>query len=140
MQELKENGALNFTVNDSEVSLAEEDLLIDMVEQEGFQTEQDGQETVVLDLRLSDELVDEGFVRELISKIQTMRKEADFNVTDHIRISYKAEGTLDRIFKAYGDAISKETLGESITSEALTGYEKNWDVNGETCTIAVERI
>ena len=137
MRELKENGVLRFEFDGNPVELAESDLLIEMSEQEGFKSETDGQETVVLDLRLSDALIDEGFVRELISKIQTMRKEADFNVTDHIHIRYEAGEKLARIFGNYGDTIAHETLGDSITGSAPEGFVRSWDINGEPCTIGL---
>ena len=138
MRELKENGMLRFEFDGNPVELAESDLLIEMSEQEGFKSETDGQETMVLDLHLSDALIDEGFVRELISKIQTMRKEADFNVTDHIHIRYEAGEKLARIFENYGDTIAHETLGDSITGSAPEGFVRSWDINGEPCTIGLK--
>ena len=120
--------------------LYEEDLLITMTQQEGYVTEGDNEVTVVLNTNLTPELMEEGFVRELISKIQTMRKEAGFEVMDNIRISYRAEETIDRIFQSYGTQIQSEVLAVSIRSDAVKGYEKEWNINGEKVTLGVEKV
>ncbi len=137
MAELRENGVLKLCGGEAE--LAEEDLLITMTQMEGYQTEGDNTCTVVLDCNMTPELIDEGFVREIVSKIQTMRKEAGFEVMDKINISYKATGKVDEIFTKYGNDILPEVLGLSISKDKLSGYEKEWNINGEDVTLSVER-
>ena len=102
----------------------EEDLLITMTQAEGFVTEGDNNVTVVMDTRLTPELIEEGFVRELISKIQTMRKEAGFEVMDHIAVSYTADEKVTGIFNKYGEKIQTEVLANAITAGTLAGYQK----------------
>ncbi len=111
-----------------------------MTQQEGYVTEGDNEVTVVLDTNLTPELVQEGFVRELISKIQTMRKEAGFEVMDKIHVSYKAEETIDRIFKERGSQIQSEVLAVEIIDGGVRGYGKEWNINGETVTLGVEKV
>ncbi len=139
MDELKEKGHLSFEFDGNPVELAEEDLLIEMTQKPGYVTENNGEETVVLDANLTEELVREGFVRELISKIQTMRKEADFNVTDRIRISYEGTALIGKIFAENAEDIMADTLGLEVVPGA-TGYVKQWNINGEDCTLGVEVI
>ncbi len=139
MDELKETGFLTFTAAGTEVKLAEEDLLIEMKETPGFVTENNGEVTVVLDTNLSDELIEEGYVREIISKVQTMPKEADFNVTDHIRITYATGGVLKKIFETKAADIMGDTLSDEL-SEGPAGFIKEWDINGEACVLGVEVI
>jgi isoleucyl-tRNA synthetase len=139
MAELRENGALKLDSISTEVVLLEEDLLITMTEAEGFVTEGDNYVTVVMDTKLTPELIEEGFVRELISKLQTMRKEAGFEVMDHINVSYNAEQTVTDIFENHGDDIAAEVLANAIHSGTLAGYEKEWNINGEKVTLAVEK-
>ena len=110
-----------------------------MTQMEGFVTEGDNYVTVVLDTQLTPELIEEGFVRELISKIQTMRKEADFEVMDHIAVSFVADEKVATIFEKYGADIMSEVLAESVTAGSLSGYEKEWNINGEKVTLAVEK-
>lgn len=138
MKELKENGCLKLDSVSSEVVLLEEDLLITMTQAEGFVTEGDNNVTVVMDTRLTPELIEEGFVRELISKIQTMRKEAGFEVMDHIAVSYTADEKVTGIFNKYGEKIQTEVLANAITAGTLAGYQKEWSINGEKVTLAVE--
>ncbi len=140
MDELKQNGKLSFVLDGSDVELTEDDLLIEMMEKPGYVSENNGELTVVLDTNLTDDLIDEGFVREIISKIQQMRKEADFNVTDHIRITYKGSEKISRIFETYKEAVMSDTLGEEVLKGELKGFEKSWDINGESCDIALEVI
>ena len=139
MKELKENGCLKLDSVSSEVVLLEEDLLITMTQAEGFVTEGDNNVTVVMDTRLTPELIEEGFVRELISKIQTMRKEAGFEVMDHIAVSYTADEKVTGIFNKYGEKIQTEVLANAITAGTLAGYQKEWSINGEKVTLAVEK-
>ncbi|MBQ4001268.1 MAG: class I tRNA ligase family protein, partial [Lachnospiraceae bacterium] len=137
MKELREKGSISFDANGTPVTLTEDDLLIDVSHKEGYVSENEGEATVVLDTTLTPELIEEGFVREIISKVQTMRKEADFNVTDRIAVRWQAEGQLREIFTKYADEIAKETLASGI-KEGRGGYEKEWSLNGEHCTLGVE--
>jgi len=102
-------------------------------------SETDGQVTVVLDTNLTPELIELGFVRELTSKLQTMRKEAGFEVADHIRIGYSGSDKVRAVFSKYADDIAADTLADSV-SDVLSGYEKDWDVNGEAVRLSVERV
>ena len=141
MAELKANGCLKLDSISDEVVLLEEDLLITMTQAEGFVTEGDNYVTVVMDTKLTPELIEEGFVRELISKIQTMRKdkEAGFEVTDHIAVSFKADEKVTAIFEKYSEEIKSEVLADKITEGELSGYEKEWSINGEKVTLTVEK-
>ena len=139
MAELRETGALKLDSISEEIVLLEEDLLITMTEAEGFVTEGDNNITVVMDTKLTEELIEEGFVRELISKLQTMRKEAGFEVMDHIAVSYVADQKVTDIFNKNGESIKSEVLANVITAGTLTGYRKEWNINGEKVTLAVEK-
>jgi isoleucyl-tRNA synthetase len=110
-----------------------------MTQAEGYQTEGDNTVTVVLDTNLTPELIEEGFVREIISKLQTMRKEAGFEVMDRIGVSYLADGRVADIFAGHGQEICGEVLADSLTAGAITGYEKEWNINGEKVTLGVVR-
>ena len=139
MDELKAKGALVFDVNGTEVSLAEEDLLIEMSQKEGYVSEADNYVTVVLDTNLTEELIEEGFVYEVISKIQTMRKDADFEVMDHIKVSINKNQKIADIVNANKAAISEKVLADDIITDAELAICKEWNVNGETVTIGVEK-
>ena len=139
MNELKDKGALEFEVNGVMISLSEEDLLIDVAQKEGFVTEGDNNVTVVLDTNLTPELVEEGFVYEIISKIQTMRKEAGFEVMDHITVAVNGNEKLAGIVEANKAAISEKVLADQIVKDSKTAIEKEWNVNGEKVTIGVEK-
>ena len=139
MNELKDKGALEFEVNGVMISLSEEDLLIDVAQKEGFVTEGDNNVTVVLDTNLTLELVEEGFVYEIISKIQTMRKEAGFEVMDHITVAINGNEKLAGIVEANKAAISEKVLADQIVKDSKTAIEKEWNVNGEKVTIGVEK-
>ena len=139
MAELKTQGALKLDSVSEEVVLLEEDLLITMTQADGFVTEGDNLVTTVMDTRLTPELVEEGFVRELISKIQTMRKEAGFEVMDHIAVSYTAGQKVSDIFARFKEDICSEVLADTVTADALSGYQKEWRINGEEVTLAVEK-
>ena len=139
MDELKAKGALVFDVNGTEVSLAEEDLLIEMSQKEGYVSEADNYVTVVLDTNLTEELIEEGFVYEVISKIQTMRKDADFEVMDHIKVSINGNQKIADIVSANKAAISEKVLADDIVTDAELAICKEWNVNGETVTIGVEK-
>ncbi len=140
MAELKSKGSISLDSVNAEVVLCEEDLLITMTQQEGYVTEGDNEVTVVLDTNLTPELIEEGFVRELISKIQTMRKEAGFEVMDKIVVSYQAGDKISRIFELYGAQIQSEVLAQEIDSTAVKGYEKEWNINGEHVLLGVEKV
>ena len=139
MDELKEKGALTFTDNGEEIALAEEDLLITMIQKEGFVTEADNKITVVMDTKLSDELVEEGFVYEIISKIQTMRKDADFEVMDHIKVSILSNDKLAEIVKNNELMIGTKVLADEFSFDKEYCVKKEWNVNGENVTICIEK-
>ena len=140
MAELKSTGELKLEIDGQEIVLLEEDLLIDMAQMEGYVSESDHTITVVLDTNLTPELIEEGFVRELVSKIQTMRKEAGFEVMDKIRVYAKDNDKIVSIMKNHGDEIKSEVLAEEIVTGETKGYEKEWNINSEKVTMAVERI
>ena len=140
MAELKSTGELKLDIDGQEIVLLEEDLLIDMAQMEGYVSESDHTITVVLDTNLTPELIKEGFVRELVSKIQTMRKEAGFEVMDKIRVYAKDNDKIVDIMKNHGDEIKSEVLAEDIVTGETKGYEKEWNINSEKVTMAVERI
>ncbi|MDD6169900.1 MAG: isoleucine--tRNA ligase [Lachnospiraceae bacterium] len=139
MAQVKSKEGLHLPEVSDEVVLYEEDLLITMTQQEGYVTEGDNEVTVVLDTNLTPELLEEGFVRELISKIQTMRKEAGFEVMDKIKVSYEANEKIKSIFEKYGTQIAGEVLADSLTEGKGNGYEKEWDINGEHVSLGVEK-
>ena len=140
MDELNASGSLSFDVNGVEVSLTKEDLLIEMTQKEGYVSEVDNNMTVVLDTNLSDELIEEGFVFEIISKIQTMRKEAGFEVMDHIRVSLCGNETVAGIASSNQEFIAGKVLADSITAGDMLAVSKEWNVNGENVTIAIEKV
>ena len=140
MAELKSTGELKLDIDGQEIVLLKEDLLIDMAQMEGYVSESDHTITVVLDTNLTPELIEEGFVRELVSKIQTMRKEAGFEVMDKIRVYAKDNDKIVDIMKNHGDEIKSEVLAEDIVTGETKGYEKEWNINSEKVTMAVERI
>ena len=140
MDELNADGALKFDVDGVVVELTKDDLLIDMAQKEGYVSQEDNRMTVVLDTNLTPELVEEGFVYEIISKIQTMRKESGFEVTDHIRVSINGNDKLSEIAQKNKEAISGKVLADELTSGAEYGVSKEWNINGENAVIAVERV
>lgn len=139
MDEVNETGALKLKINDQEITLLKEDLLIDTAQTEGYVSENDNGITVVLDTNLTNELLEEGFVREIISKIQTMRKEADFQVMDKIKVTYTGSEKAEGIFAKYSEEIGGEVLADKVAKAAPTGYVKEWKVNGEAVTMGVEK-
>ena len=139
MDELNANGCLRFEVNGEEVVLNREDLLIDTAQMEGYVSEDDNGITVVLDTNLSEELLEEGFVREIISKVQTMRKEADFEVMDKIVITYEGSEKAETVFGKNADEIGAETLALEVKKATPAGYVKEWKINGEAVTLGVEK-
>ena len=139
MDELNEKGMLTFQVGDVTVELTKEDLLIDMSQKEGYVSEEDHGMIVVLDTNLTEELLEEGFVLEVISKIQTMRKDIDFEVTDHIKVSLKGNDELWAIVSGYVDSISAKVLADEMNNSADYEHSKEWNINGKNVTISVEK-
>ena len=140
MAQVRENGQLTLDIDGQEIVLLEADLLIDTAQKEGYVTESDNEIAVVLDTNLTPELIEEGFVRELVSKIQTMRKEAGFEVTDRIHVYVKDSQKIESIVKAHESEIKGEVLAEEITFDTTSGYEKEWKINSENVTMAVEKL
>ena len=138
MKELKETGFLTLKLSAGEAQLAPEDLLIDTAQKEGFAANQDGEITVVLDTKLTPELIDEGFVREIVSKVQTMRKEAGFEVMDRIVLYHEGNQKIEEIFDRYGSKICREVLANAVEHGA-GGYTKEWNINGEQVTLGVKK-
>ena len=140
MDTLNETDLLSFETQDgTKVELAKEDLLIDMAQVPGFVSEGDNFVTVVLDTNLTPELIEEGFVREIISKIQTMRKEAGFEVMNHINVFQDGNDKLAEILKRHTEEIKKEVLADNILIGTMSGYTKEWDINGEKGMFGVEK-
>jgi len=138
MAQLKADGKVSFTVDGSEVVLEMDDVLVDTAEKDGFVSSGDNNLTVVLDTNLTPELVEEGFVREIVSKVQTMRKEADFNVTDRIRVYYDGNARIAEILAA------NDIKGDVLAVEVVAGkggeLSKEWNINGEKVTLGVARV
>ncbi|MGN0437137.1 MAG: isoleucine--tRNA ligase [Lachnospiraceae bacterium] len=139
MDTLKSEGSLKFNVGDVEVSLAEEDLLIDLAENPDYETVSDNTVTVVLEKKLTPELIEEGFVREIISKVQTMRKEAGFEVMDKITISIAGNDKIAEIMKNNEAVIFGDVLATAIEYGEAKGYTKNWNINGEKVDLGVTK-
>ena len=140
MDDLNANGMICFEVNGTRVELTKEDLLIAMSQKEGYVSEANSTVTVVLDTNLSEELVEEGFVYEVISKIQTMRKDADFEVMDHIIVSMEGNDTIAAIVTRNQEAIMSKVLADEIICHSVRGISKEWNVNGESVIIGVEKV
>jgi len=140
MASLKENGAITFDANGVEVSLATEDLLITMAQKDGFAADADGNVTVVLDTKLSPELIEEGFVFEIISKLQTMRKDSGFEVMDRIEAAFSGNDKIEEVIKKNANAISDKVLANALKYEETFDGAKEWDINGEKLTISVKKI
>jgi isoleucyl-tRNA synthetase len=139
MNELREKGTLTLDIDGNKAELLEEDLLIETAQTEGFVTETEGDVSVVLDTNLTPELIEEGFVREIISKVQTMRKEAGFEVTDRITLYAKDNDRILSVMDAHKDEISRDVLADEIVSGSTEGYEKEWNINGEDVTLGVKK-
>lgn len=140
MDMLGEQGALSFEFDGNYVELTKEDLLIDMTQKQGFVSEMDHEVIVVLDTRMTSELIEEGFIREIISKVQTMRKEAGFEVTDHIMLYVQQNEAISSILKANETYIKNEVLAEFISYEQSGGYQKEWKINGEKVVLGVRKL
>ena len=139
MDELNAEGSLKLDVNGQEITLFREDLLIETAQIEGYVSENDNGITVVLDTNLTPELLEEGFVREIISKVQTMRKEADFEVMDRIRVTYDGSDKAEAIFEKYAGEIAGEVLANAVVKAQPSGYVKEWKINGEAVAMGVEK-
>ncbi|MBQ7260877.1 MAG: isoleucine--tRNA ligase, partial [Lachnospiraceae bacterium] len=140
MDELNSKGILSLDIKGEKVELSKEDLLIEMTQKEGYAAEGDNQMTVVLDIRLTPELIEEGFVREVISKVQTMRKEAGFEVMDKIVLYENGNQRIEEVLKNNRDSIMKDVLAEDIITGSAEGYVKEWSINDEKVTLGVKKI
>ncbi len=140
MDTLNETGVLTFDFDGQHVELAKEDLLIDMAQKDGFVSEGDNTMTVVLDTNLTPELIEEGFVREIVSKIQTMRKEAGFEVMDHIAVYEQDSEKIEEILKKNEETVRREVMADRIEYGKTAGYVKEWNINGEKVTLGVEKL
>ncbi len=140
MDELKAQGKLEFDIDGSNVVLLEDDLLIETAQMENYVSESYGETSVVLNTNLTPELIEEGFVREIISKVQTMRKEAGFEVTDKICLSAKDNQRILDLIKSHEDEIKSEVLAEEVLLEETKGYEKEWNINFEKVTLGVSKL
>ena len=138
-KELDASGSVTLQLSDGPVSLGAEDLLIETVQSQDFVTMEEGGTAVALDITLTPQLLEEGFVREVISKVQTMRKEADFNVTDHITLYVKGKPKACDLIRSNQKAICQDVLAEEIVFDSLDGYQKEWDINGETVMLGVKQ-
>ena len=139
MKSLNDTGSVDFEFDGEKESLGREDLLIETAKNDDFVTESDNKTTVVLDIRLSEELIEEGFVRELISKVQTMRKEAGFEVVDHIVLSQTGNERIAEIIKKNEAVIKNDTLADEIVYNNVEGYTKDWNLNGENTSLGVSK-
>lgn len=140
MEKFKNGQKIELSIDGNEIELAEDDVLVEVIQKEGFVSESERDITVVLDTNLTPELIEEGFVREIISKIQTMRKEAGFEVQDYINLYYGENDKIAGIIQRNSDLISEEVLAEKITEGNSEGYSKEWNINGEKVRLAVEKV
>ena len=140
MNELRTNGVLKLDINGNNVELTEEDLLIETAQTEGYVSESDGETSVVLDTNLTPELIEEGFVREIISKIQTMRKEAGFEVMDKIVVYAHGNDKIQDVMKTHEDEIKSEVLADEMVLGETDGYVKEWNINKEAVTMGVKKL
>jgi isoleucyl-tRNA synthetase len=136
-KQLDTDGVLRLTIDGEEIGLAAEDLLIETKQKEGLFTLTDNGITVALDTTLTEELILEGYVREIVSKVQTMRKEAGFEVTDHIIVSVNTNEKIQKLATENADAIIGDVLADALVTDPVDGYTKEWDINGETVELSV---
>ena len=139
MDEINATGSLKLDVNGQEITLFKEDLLIDTAQIPGYVSENDNGITVVLDTNLTEELLEEGFVREIVSKIQTMRKEAGFEVMDKITVTYAGSEKAESVFEKHGEEIGNEVLAVAVKKAQPAGYVKEWKINGEAVNLGVQK-
>ena len=129
---------LTFDFEGTAVEISKDDVLIETLQKDGFVSDTDAGYTVVLDTNLTDELIEEGFVREIISKVQTMRKESNFEVQDHIHVIYQGSAKIDAIMEKYAGEIKGQLLAVDLVSGSPDG--KKWSINGEDVTIAITKV
>ena len=139
MNELKENGLIKFTIDNENIELSQDDVLIETAQMEGYVAESDKNITIVLNTNLTEELLEEGFVREIISKIQTMRKEAEFEVLDKITVYHNGNDNIANIICKNIEQIKEDVLATDIINGSNNGYSKEWNINGEKVTLTVEK-
>lgn len=139
MDELNSSGVLKLNIEGQEIALTKEDLLIEMTQQEGFVANSDKGITVVMDTNLTPELIEEGFVREVVSKVQTMRKDAGFEVMDRINIYVDGNDKLAELVNRNEAQIKRVVLADGIITGSMAGFSKEWDINGEKVTLGVEK-
>lgn len=137
MNELKENGLIKFTIDNENIELSQDDVLIETAQMEGYVAESDKNITIVLNTNLTEELLEEGFVREIISKIQTMRKEAEFEVLDKITVYHNGNDNIANIICKNIEQIKEDVLATDIINGSNNGYSKEWNINGEKVTLTV---
>ena len=137
MNELKENGLIKFTIDNENIELSQDDVLIETAQMEGYVAESDKNITIVLDTNLTEELLEEGFVREIISKVQTMRKEAEFEVLDKITVYHNGNDNIANIICKNIEQIKEDVLATDIINGSNNGYSKEWNINGEKVTLIV---
>ena len=140
MDALNESGEITISVEGQDEVLAKDDLLVEAAQMEGFVSESDKGVTVVIDTNLSDELIEEGYVREIISKVQTMRKDADFEVMDHINLYQDDNDVIKEIIKRNADQIKSEVLAENIFIGEMAGHTAQWKINGEEVMLGVAKV
>ena len=140
MAELNEKGTLTIQVDGQDEALEKDDLLIEAAQMEGYVSDSDHGITVVLDTNLTPELLEEGFVREIISKVQTMRKDADFEVMDHIRVSMQDNDKVQKVIQDNEAQIKSEVLADEVSYDGAKGSVKEWSINGEKVTLGVEKL
>ena len=140
MAEIRSTGQLELNIDGASVVLLEEDLLIETAQMEGYYSETDNGITVVLDTNLTPELIEEGFVREIISKVQTMRKEAGFEVMDKICVYVKDNQVIKEVVEKHKNQIASEVLAQEIILDQTEGYVKEWNINSEKVTLAVKKL
>ena len=140
MNELNETGSLKFDIDGENVELGREDLLIETVESDRYVSRSDGKVTVILDKEMTPELIEEGFVREIISKVQTMRKEAGFEVMDQIGLYAEGNDTIAKIISDNEESIKGDVLAKTVTLGSTDGYVKEWKINSEKVTLGVKKI
>ena len=140
MEQLNNLGYLKLNVAGQEIDLGKDDLLIDMAQTEGYVADSYAQITVVLETTLTPELVEEGFVREIISKVQQMRKEAGFEVMDKIAVYLEGNDKLEEIVRKNEELIKSEVLADEVGYDSVKGFTKEWNINGESVTMGVEKL
>ena len=140
MDELEANGVIKLENAGETIELTKDDLLIEMTKKEGFESLGDRGVTVVIDKNLTPELIEEGNVREIISKIQTMRKDSGFEVMDNIRVSFSGNAEIEKIAERNAAEIADETLAKDVLFNTPLTFSKEWNINGESVTISVEKV